>query len=219
MPQDSPTVALPTPVAAQERITPAPPETLCRVCKKAIPAQARKCTECNSFQDWRRILSFSTEILALLIALFSVLGIAIPEFAKWRNRHSHTQVRILGATEQDLLVIVMNTGRESSTVHMFRASFTNVPLRGADLFAFDLGDLYIPAEGSHLVRLRPRRLTLEPGSDIAAVTNALHAGTLRLTADIKESTDEKSTEVSPRFAEYPTASVSSWIKNYIPGME
>lgn len=203
----------------QEPTKPAPPEKLCRVCKKPIPAEGLKCTECNSFQDWRRILPFSTEILALLIALLSVFGFALPEVAKWRNRHSHTQVRIIGASEEDLLVIVMNTGREPSTAHMFRASFGNVPLSDADLFPFDPGALHIPAGDSHIVRLRPRRLTPEPGSDIAAVANALRGGTLKLIVDIKESTDEKPTDMSRRSTEYPTANVSTWIKNYIPGME
>lgn len=200
-------------------VTPPAAETLCRVCKKTMPAQGRKCTECNSFQDWRRILSFSTEILALLIALFAVLGIAIPELTKWRNRHSHTQVRIIGASQDELFVIVMNTGREPSTVHGFRASFMNVPLSDADLLPFNPADLYVPAEDSLTVRLRPQRLTPKPGSDIAAVTNALRGGTVKLIADIKESTDEGPTDMSRRSAEYPSVNLSPWIKRYIPGIE
>jgi hypothetical protein len=191
-------------------------EKLCRACGKAMPAQGRKCTECGSFQDWRRFLSFSTEVLALLIALFSVLGVAVPEFTKWRNRHSHTQIRIIGASEDDLLVIVMNTGREPSTAYMFHASFMNVPLRDADLFPVDPGEFLVPAEGSRMVHLRPRQLTPKPGSNAAAVrTDALRRGTLKLIADIKESTDERPTDMSPRSAEYPTANLSSWINYYI----
>jgi hypothetical protein len=180
-----------------------------------MPADGLKCTECGSFQNWRRVLSFSSEILALLIALISVLGIAIPEFAKWLNRHSHTQVRIVGGSEEDLLVVVMNTGREPSTAYMFHASFTNVPIRDADLFPVDPGESQVPAEGSRLIHLRPRRLIPKPGSDVAAVKTAILRGTLRLSADIKESVDEKPTDMSLRSAEYPTLYLSSWIKTYI----
>lgn len=193
-----------------------PAEKLCRVCKKTMPAEGRKCTECNSFQDGRRFLSFSTEILALLIALFSLCGIAIPEFTKWWNRHSYTQVRIIGAEPEHLLVIVMNTGREPSTAHAFRASFMSVPLCDALLFPRDPIDLHVPAESSHIVRLRPLKLKPRPGNDITAVTKALREGTLKLVADIKESTDEKPNAMSRRYAEYPTTTVSSWITHYLP---
>ena len=204
---------------AQPASTNAPSVNLCRVCKKAIPEGALKCTECGSFQNWRHIFSFSTEILALLIALFSVLGIVLPEIAKWLNRHSHTQIRIIGASEDDLLVIVMNTGREPSTVHGFRASFLKVALSDAELFTLDPGEFHVPAQDSRMVRLRPRRLTPKSDSDVDAVRTALLGGTLRLFADIKESTDEGLTDVSQQSAEYPTAKLSSWIKTYIPETE
>jgi predicted nucleic acid-binding Zn ribbon protein len=195
-------------------------QKLCRVCKKAMPAEGRKCTECGSFQDWRRFLPFSTEILALLIALLSVVGVAVPEFTKWLNRHSHTQVRIIGASEQDLLVILMNTGREPSTAYVFHASFMNVPLRDADLLPVDPGEFLVPAEGSRMVHLRPRRFTPRPGSDVGAVNTALRGGTLKLIADIKESADERPTDLSRRSAEYPTVNLSSWIDTYIlPSIE
>jgi hypothetical protein len=190
-------------------------EKLCRVCKKAMPAQGLKCTECHSFQDWRRFLSFSATILALFVALFSVLGVAVPEFTKWLNRHSHTQVRIVGASPDDMLVILMNTGREPSTVYGFRASFMNVPLDDAHLFPVDPGEFLVPAEGSCMVHLRPPRFTPKPGSDLAAVEHAaIREGKLKLTADIKESTDEKPTDISRRSTEYPTANLWSWIKTY-----
>ena len=228
--EDSPIEAAPAPVTAQEALRVAPQsavtimppaaQKLCRVCKKAMPAEGWKCTECSSFQDWRRFLSFSTEILALLIALFSVLGIALPEFTKWLNRHSHTQVRIIGASEQDLLVVLINTGREPSTAYVFRASFMNVPLRDADLFPVDPGEFLVPAEGSRMVHLRPRRLRPKQDSDVGAVNTALHSGTLKLIAEIKESADERPTDMSRRSAEYPTVDLSSWINTYIlPSIE
>jgi predicted nucleic acid-binding Zn ribbon protein len=192
-----------------------PSVSLCRVCRKEIPEGALKCTECGSFQNWRRIFSFSTEILALLIALFSVLGIVLPEIAKWLNRHSHTQVRIVGASQDDLLVIVMNTGRQLSTVQ-FQASFMNVPMSDADLFPFDPGELLILAESSHVVHLRPLQFKPIPGSNRVAVINALPRGTLKLIANIKESNQA---EMSHQAVEHQTESLSPWIKTYIPVIE
>jgi predicted nucleic acid-binding Zn ribbon protein len=194
-------------------------EKLCRVCKKAMPAEGVKCTECSSFQNWRRILSFSTEILAMLIAISAVMGFAIPEFTKWLNRHSHTQVRIIKASEDDLVVILMNTGHEPSTVQKLRASFLNVPLTDADLFPADASEFYIPADSSHMVRLRPPRFTPKPGSDVAAVKTALRRGTLKFIADIKESTDEGATDKSQQSIEYPTENLSPWVTTYILPIE
>jgi hypothetical protein len=51
---------------------------ICAECGKPIPAAARKCTECDTFQDWRRFLFFSSSVLSLLVALCSVLGLSIP---------------------------------------------------------------------------------------------------------------------------------------------
>jgi hypothetical protein len=51
---------------------------LCIECSLPIPRSAKKCTECDTYQDWRRYLPFSTTILSLTIALFSVLGLSIP---------------------------------------------------------------------------------------------------------------------------------------------
>ena len=152
----------------------------------------------------------------MLIALLSVLGIAVPAFTKWLNRHSHTQVRIVGASDHDLLVIAMNTGGEPSTAYRFRAAFTKVPLSEADLVPVNPSELLIPAGGSGTIRLRPREFIPTPGCNIDVVTTALRDGTLKLSADIKESTDERTFDLSQRRAEYPTANLSSWIKNYIP---
>jgi hypothetical protein len=203
----------------QPAIMPPVAEKLCRVCKKTMPAEGLKCTECDSYQNWRRIFSLSTEVLVVLVALVSVLGVAIPEFTKWLNRHSHSQVRIVGATRTDLFVIVLNTGREPSTPYMFRASFVNLPLSDAKLYPFDLRDFQVPAAGSRLIRLRPQGLTLKPGSDVTSLRTALRSGTLTIIANIKESTDEGAKAMTPRYAEYPTENLKPWISHYVLGME
>lgn len=54
----------------------------CKLCRHPIPNGAKICSTCNSYQDWRRLIPFSTTVLALLIALISVLGIVIPPLYK-----------------------------------------------------------------------------------------------------------------------------------------
>lgn len=50
-----------------------PDSKLCVRCNNDIPSSARFCTHCNSYQDWRRHLNFSSTFLALIIAAISVI--------------------------------------------------------------------------------------------------------------------------------------------------
>lgn len=56
------------------------PQTTCKVCKEEILKGAKKCNHCNSFQDYRRYINFSTTILSLLVALSTVLSFGVPYF-------------------------------------------------------------------------------------------------------------------------------------------
>lgn len=56
--------------------------SLCKQCKQQIPARARICSKCNSYQDWRSFVPLSNTALALITALVSVLGIAAPAVYK-----------------------------------------------------------------------------------------------------------------------------------------
>jgi hypothetical protein len=50
----------------------------CGTCLKGIPRGAKKCTNCDSYQDWRRHLPAGTAVLSLLVALGSVLTVLVP---------------------------------------------------------------------------------------------------------------------------------------------
>lgn len=48
----------------------------CRSCKSDIADGAKLCPICKSYQDWRSVVPISQTTLALIIALFSVAGLA-----------------------------------------------------------------------------------------------------------------------------------------------
>jgi len=50
----------------------------CKTCGHEIPDMAIKCTTCGSFQNWRGHINVSSTVLALLIALVSVVASSIP---------------------------------------------------------------------------------------------------------------------------------------------
>src|SRR5882724_7238207 len=51
---------------------------LCILCREQIPSGAKICTKCDSYQDWRRYFGVSSTVLSLLVALVSVLTVAVP---------------------------------------------------------------------------------------------------------------------------------------------
>lgn len=54
----------------------------CKTCGSRIYESAKKCPQCNTFQDWRRNINFSTLVLSLLVSLFAVLGVLAASIPK-----------------------------------------------------------------------------------------------------------------------------------------
>ena len=50
----------------------------CIACKLAIEPDAWKCIHCDTIQNWRRYLTLSNSVLALLVALLSVSTVLVP---------------------------------------------------------------------------------------------------------------------------------------------
>jgi hypothetical protein len=93
---------------------------LCATCGLDIPSVARVCTHCDAYQDWRRHLSFSSTILSLLIALFSVLTVLIPVLKDHvREKKSELAVSALNLSSREMsinefLLLVGEQGSSSS---------------------------------------------------------------------------------------------------------
>ncbi len=130
------------------------PQMLCKQCCNAIPRGAHLCSHCNSYQDWRSWFSVSTTVLALLTALVSVLGIAVP--AVINVLHSPKSDAILQLPSLDgttLRVVAINRGDAPASLTRARidgdylAGATKVRLRndgdaiippGSKLLTFDI---------------------------------------------------------------------------------
>src|SRR5262249_20564094 len=88
---------------------------LCIECRKAIEPGATKCTECDSFQDWRRHFTIGHVVLSLLVALVSVLTAAVPV---WRTLWARPQLALslTRCERQSITAYIFNTGQATGVV-------------------------------------------------------------------------------------------------------
>jgi hypothetical protein len=95
-----------------------PPGTKrCKICKEPINSEARKCIHCQSDQGWRSRLSVSTAMMSLLVALVSVLTVAIPVIKTLVTpENSELVFAPQGATAETISVLVSNKGIRAGSV-------------------------------------------------------------------------------------------------------
>jgi hypothetical protein len=93
-------------------------EVPCNQCKQPIPAGARLCAHCNSYQDWRSYLSFSSTVLALLVALFTILTSAAPVAIKELNSRSRTSAHDPILEGRVARLVMSNTGENPSILNL-----------------------------------------------------------------------------------------------------
>ncbi len=83
----------------------------CITCCEEMKDGAMKCIHCDSFQDYRRHLRFSSTVLALLVALISVLTFAIPAIKSVITpKNSNIKFTFQGFGEKSIVYIVSNKG-------------------------------------------------------------------------------------------------------------
>jgi predicted nucleic acid-binding Zn ribbon protein len=91
----------------------------CISCGGLIPREVEKCTHCDSYQNWRRWFTVSSTMLAVATALVSVVGLTINTCATVATPRSSTTATITGATQENLLIAVINSGNAPSVVRNF----------------------------------------------------------------------------------------------------
>lgn len=90
----------------------------CKVCAEPIKTAARICNQCKSYQDWRSYLSMSQSVLALAIALISVMTVFLP-IAKSALTPVNSNLIFSRQSEEGLIkkVLVSNLGIRPGTVN------------------------------------------------------------------------------------------------------
>ncbi len=91
----------------------------CRLCKKPIELGAIKCTECDGYQNWRRYFDFSSVILSLLVALFSVLTVAVPVIVHvFTSERSDVGISEIARDRDSITLICANRGNKTAIVYL-----------------------------------------------------------------------------------------------------
>jgi hypothetical protein len=93
-------------------------EKRCKTCDEIIRERATKCVECGSYQDWRRFLTASTAVLALLVSAVATTVAAWPLVNNiWRRSDSSLRVAAAPAFEYGhVYVLITNFGKRPGLV-------------------------------------------------------------------------------------------------------
>ncbi len=93
----------------------------CRVCAEPIRENALKCIHCDSDQNWLYFrLGFSNTVLNLLLALISVLTVAVPIIKDAvTTNNSELVFSYQGSNSNALSVLVSNLGVRPGSIHDF----------------------------------------------------------------------------------------------------
>jgi hypothetical protein len=130
----------------------------CSVCREPIKIGSKKCVHCDSFQDWRRNLGLSSSVLALLVALVSVVSIAAPMLKEtFATRNSKVMLVFQGTTDDHVYLIASNRGTKpggfgSATLIISGAS-PNAVERTMLVEGYNAGETFIAAGASKQIIL------------------------------------------------------------------
>jgi hypothetical protein len=94
----------------------------CLICGEPIYANAKKCSACGSYQDWRRHFDISAVVLSLLVALVSVVSAVGPQIiALLPPWGSKLEIRSYYFSADAISIIVENRGNRPG--HIGRVNF------------------------------------------------------------------------------------------------
>jgi len=93
-------------------------EARCRTCKAPIYPGALKCNECEGYQDWRRWFPFSQGVLAMLVALVSVIATGVPLLiSALRTDGSDARASYLACSPRQIDLVLSNAGTQVAVLH------------------------------------------------------------------------------------------------------
>lgn len=171
-------------------------EKPCRTCGALIPLSATVCNACKGFQDWRRRVPGDQVVLALLVALLSVLSTLLPQLMKFINLPSRTTgffvESALPSFSQDhsmLTVRLMNEGGRPSEVESARIDFGVQGLEPVpELEIVDRRRMIVPPRGKSDVNFFIYDLPHSPATqkDVDRVANLLCTATVNIYVSVRE---------------------------------
>lgn len=89
----------------------------CKFCRANMPADAIYCAKCENFQDWRRNLTLSSTVLALLVALASVLGTAVPAIeTALTPKNADFRFSVQSVSQDGFSTFISNAGIRPGTI-------------------------------------------------------------------------------------------------------
>jgi hypothetical protein len=189
-------------------------ERQCAVCGANMPYRASYCNACKSYQNWRRHIGVSQTTLALLVALISMVTPMLKEISDFARRDSNTTVAFQSATEKEITVNVLNTGKSRSLLRRFR-------LVSGDHRILEDADLDVVANDSKLTVLRAddeMSIRLKPLTGLTAhkpyeeLSDSLRNLEMTLVIDVQESTGI----VELRRHTFPAVRIERFILEAVP---
>jgi len=174
---------------------------LCAVCKKAIPLTARRCNNCDAFQDrLRRHLPGSQLLFTVLAVLFGVLSTAFTAAAYLLNLESNTTFKVASSDDAHIILKIWDTGRKPSSLVNYRLNLGNLNLIPAKptsdrSMELNLGDAGEAAGNSVIAPGNPITISLTvvknltPTSPCETIMKQLANERLTLEIDVEESND------------------------------
>jgi hypothetical protein len=110
----------------------------CVICKQRIPDGAQRCNECDAYQNWRSHFPFITTVLSLILAMIAVSSAVVPAAFYLADRNSDTQLRVTGASEDQIFVKVWNAGKKPSNLASYHLRFNGrMPINETTLHPSD----------------------------------------------------------------------------------
>jgi len=171
-------------------------EKPCRSCGTPISAGATVCNACKGFQDWRRRIPGDQVVLALLVALLSVLSTLLPQVVKFLNLPSRTTGFFIDSAYHPfskdhsmLTVRLMNEGGRPSQVEGARIDFGVQGLEPVrELEIVDRRGLVVPPHDKSDIQFFVYDLQHPPATqgEVDRVTNALCTATTNIYVSVRE---------------------------------
>lgn len=150
-----------------------------------MPSAAPKCVTCESYQGWRRHISMSTTMVALLTALVSVLSIAVPPMLRaLQPDNSKISVAFGGDDEEGAFyLLAINVGNRPGTLAEVSI---DVPMRGKKFNYKAALDTKVSDASVFPNAPKRVRLMLDVGQDLDAFTSTDVAGPCTIVVNVLE---------------------------------